>query len=91
MQKARSGIMDSSKKYRAKFEFMILPDGFAREPKGPFEVEVFNGCRPESLKPYWKSRLIPTHSEFGIRGCGSSKKAMEKVEEKFRQKIQDWV
>ena len=77
--------------WRAKFEGMILPTGLAKEPRGPFEVEVYDGRNLGSMRAHWKSRLIPTRIKFGIRGRSSAKRAMEDVEAGFRKKIEDWV
>jgi len=82
--------MAELKPWRAKFEFMVLPVGLAKEPRGPFEVEVYDGRRLGSMNPYWKSRLIPTRNSFSLRGTRSAKKAMESVEGGFRKKIEEW-
>ena len=77
--------------WRAKFETMVLPFGLAKEPIGPFVVEVYDGRNLGSMHPYWKSCLIPTRQKFGIKGYRSAKKAMEAVEPAFRKKVEDWV
>ena len=49
--------------YKGKFENWILPrdhkgTAIGTEPKGPFEIEVFNAGT--SVKPHWRARLMPT-------------------------------
>lgn len=81
--------MADLKPWRATFETMILPNGIGKEPVGPFTVEVFDARRLGSMKPYWKSCLIPTRQKYG-EGRSSAKRVKEDVEAGFRKKIKDW-
>lgn len=81
--------------YRAKFETWLLPpskDGgasIAVNPRGPFEVEVFNAGT--NTKPHWRACLIPTRDWFGGRGFRTPKEARDTVAANFKQQVSPWV
>ena len=76
--------------YRADFEYLKLNSDFAKDPKGPYTVEVFDGRGLGSLNAYWKACLIPTRQKFGGRGYGSALAMQNAVNNMFQKRVSDW-